>query len=193
MSAPAPFDLVAGLLVLVLVIYGVVKGLARLVLTVCGLAAGWYLALRWCGPVGEWLGARSPDAGVPGPDLHRMAAFGLIGAGVFAAAALAGWLITKALGKARLGGLNRLAGAGAGLLASIVLACAATIPLVALWPPDGGPPLRSSVLAPFAVAGGSYLTALAPRPLRERFDRASRGLMEGATTGPKREPAPRRR
>jgi membrane protein required for colicin V production len=203
-TLPAPFDLAAGLLMLVLAVYGLLKGIVRLVLDVAGLVLGWLLAVRYGEALALRLGAASREADA-GPDWHRLAAFALIFLGVtFGMSALA-WLITRALSAARLGGLNRLAGAGLGVLAAIVTTCAVTVPLIAMAPPDAGGLLRGSVLAPYAVAGGQYLEGFAPQRMRERFSAGAARLLAStgeadlppspapAVSEPKPAPVPRRR
>jgi len=172
MTVPAPFDLVAGLAALVLLVYGLISGIARIVAGFAGLALGWILAARWCEPLALRMGASNHMAAA-GPDWRRLAAFALIFAAVTLAFSILGWLVTRALGAVKLGGLNRLAGAAAGLLLAVVAACALAVPLVALSPPAGGALTRGSVLAPYAVAGGQYLVMMAPEPIGSRFQTAS--------------------
>ena len=79
-----------------------------------------------------------------------------------------------------------------GLLVAIVLICASTIPLLGLVSPDGAI-LNGSHLAPYAVAGGEYLKALAPESMRARFTEAARRLLSAGLSAPKPAPAPRPR
>jgi uncharacterized membrane protein required for colicin V production len=102
----------------------------------------------------------------------RLAAFAIIFLGVALAAAVAAWLIGRALGAVHLRWADRLAGAGVGLILGLILICALTVPLVALWPPDGGALMRDAALAPYAAAGGEYLVALVPEPMHSRFKSA---------------------
>lgn len=189
----APFDVAACCLALALVVHGAVKGLARLVFQLGGLALGWLLAARFSERLALRLGAGRPGATQAGPDLLRLAAFALIFIGVTLAMGLAAWAVTRSLGKARLGGFNRLSGACLGLLLAILVCCAATVPLVGFFPPDGGGVVRGALLGPYAVAGGAYLKAAAAEPLRSRFGAASGALMAGSLSEPRREPAPRPR
>jgi len=135
--------------------------------------------VRWCEDLAVRLGAE-PVASSLGPDLLRVVSFGLIFIAVLIATSVGTWLFTRFLGAVHLRGLDRLAGAGLGLLMAILLVCAATVPLLALSPPDGGELVRGSVIAPYAVAGGDYLKGAAPEPLRTRFMEASRALFDAA-------------
>ncbi len=172
------FDVSACLVILVLLIYGMVRGVIRLTLGFAGLAAGWALAVRYDEPLAARLAARPPEPPA-GPDLLRLAA----AAGIFVAVVLASWilawLIARALGAVKLRFLDRMAGAGLGVLMAILLICALTIPLLAHVPPDGGPLMRHSVLAPYAIAGGDYLTILVPDDLRARFSARARAFFAG--------------
>ncbi len=178
----AAFDVAAAAAIGICALYGFAKGMVRLVLGFGGLLLGWALALRFCEPVAQKLGA-----GKPGPsgelDMMRVVAFLIVFAAVVVLASLAAWGITRLMGAARLRGMDRLAGAGLGTLAAILLLCAATVPLVALAPPEGGRMLKESVLAPYAVAGGDYLKIVAPEPIRSRFTAASRSILGASLPG----------
>ncbi len=173
----SPFDLAAALAVSVLALYGFFKGMIRLVLWFTGLALGWILAVRYCEPVALRLGA-GPPGSAPGFDGHRIAAFAIVLVAVVGLASLLGLLVGRILSAAKLRGMDRLAGAGLGMLAAILLICAGTIPLVAVSPPDGGAIMKGSLLAPYAVAGGDYLKVLVPEPMRSRFTQMSRSVLQ---------------
>jgi uncharacterized membrane protein required for colicin V production len=177
MSDFSPFDLAAALVVSVLALYGFFKGMIRLVLWFVGLALGWILAVRYCEPVAVWLGAE-PAGSVPGFDVLRIVAFAIVLVAVVVITSLLGHLVTRILSAAKLRSMDRIAGAGLGMLAAILLICAATIPLVALSPPDGGMVMKESLLAPYAVAGGDYLKVLVPEPMRSRFTQMSRSVLQ---------------
>jgi membrane protein required for colicin V production len=170
----ATFDILALLILCVLALYGLMKGIVRLVLGFVGLIAGWLLAVKYAEPLALRIGAgRFGDAArTAGPDLTRLAAFAIIFLGVALASGVAAWLIGRALGAVHLQWADRLAGAGVGLILGLILICALTVPLVALWPPDGGALMRDAVLAPYAAAGGEYLLALVPEPMHSRFKSA---------------------
>ena len=169
------FDLAAGVLAFVFVLYGVFKGMARLTIGFLGLALAWILAARYAEKLALWIGAQ-PASSNPGPDALRLVSFALVFVAVVFAAAVVSWPVTKLLGVIHLRGLDRLAGAGLGLLLAILLICAATVPLMALSPPGGGAFVKQSTLAPYAVAGGEYLKELAGEPMRSRFAASARVL-----------------
>jgi len=185
MSLPAPFDLMAGAIALLLILYGMIKGLVRMVTGFAGLVLGWILAVRYSEPLARRFGATAAS-GAPSiaPDWIRMGALALLFTGVVFGACLVGWLITRALGAAKLGGANRLAGAGLGLLVAMVLICAATVPVVAWWQPAGESLMRESLLAPYAVAGGQYLAMVAADPLASHYGAAARHYFGGAAAKP---------
>ena len=162
------FDIAAGAVALVFVVYGAWRGMARLTLHVAGLVLGCVLAMRYSEWLALKLGASSASVSA-GWDPLRLVSYAIIFIAVSVLASLVAWPVTRLLAAAHLGFFDRLAGAGVGLLMATLLICGAMIPLVALSPPDGGVATRDSVLAPYAVAGGDYLKALAPEPLRSRF------------------------
>lgn len=186
----ALFDIASCLTMLVFVIYGMVKGMVRLALGFLGFAIGWFVAMRYCEPVADMLKKIVPSSGDKGFEGHRIAAFVLIFFVVLIGMGLLAWLITRALQAVKLGGLNRLAGGGLGLLVAILLICASTIPLLALVSPDGAI-MKDSYLAPYAIAGGEYLKVLAPETLQKRFTETAKILMSATLSAPT--PAPARR
>ncbi len=167
----AGFDILALLVILTLALYGFVQGTVRLVLGVAGLIGGWFLAVRYAEPLAVRIGAgRFADtAQRAGPDLTRLAAFAIIFIGVGLAAGIVAWFIGKALSAIRLRFVDRLAGAGIGLILGVILVSALTVPLISMWPPDGGTMMRDAALAPYAAAGGEYLLAVVPEPMYSRF------------------------
>jgi uncharacterized membrane protein required for colicin V production len=170
----AAYDILALLILLVCALYGLFKGIVRLILGFAGLVFGWILAVRWSEPLAARLGAgRLSDAATAaGPDVTRLVAFAAIFIAVALTAGIAAWIIGKALGAVNLRWMDRLAGAGVGLILGVMLICALTVPLVSLCPPDGGALVSSGAMAPFAVAGGEYLLALVPEPMHSRFKAA---------------------
>jgi len=169
------FDIGAGLVILLLLLGGMVKGIVRLTLGFAGLAAGWALAVRYDETLAARFRARPGDP-PPGPDLLRLAAGACIFVAVVAVSSILAWLIARALGAVKLRFLDRIAGACLGVLMGILLVCAVTVPLLVHWPPDGGALMRNSVLAPYAIAGGEYLTVLVPAETRTRFGARARAF-----------------
>ena len=170
------FDLATIVVVSVLVVYGAVKGIVRLALWVASMVFGWILAVRFCEPVAALIWG-PPDPERTGPSVAPLGAFAIIFLTVAIAAAVLAWLTTRLLSAIQLRWVDRLAGAGVGLLLGIALVCAATLPLVAFLPAGAGL-LSNSVLAPYAVAGGDYLKTLAPESMRARFTEASRQFFQ---------------
>lgn len=184
LSGLAMFDLVAAVLLLSFALYGAFRGMARLVIGAIGLAAAWVIATRYSEPLAMRWGARAGLAEATAPDALRLTAFFLLFAAVVVAAGIAGWLAARLLGAVMLGGLDRLLGAGLGILVGILLVCALTVPLLAMLPPDGGPSMKGSVLAPYAIAGGEWIAAAAPDGMRRRFSEVS-GALLSATLEPR--------
>jgi membrane protein required for colicin V production len=175
-----PFDLGAGVVALVLVLYGAWRGIIRISFWFAGWAIGWWVALRYSEPLALRLGARR-ELLADHPDLLRLACFIFLLIVVVFLASLLGWLLSRLVKLALMGPMDRLAGAGLGLLMAIVLVCAATIPILAAWPPDGGWLMSQSVLAPYAVAGGEYLKVAAAEPWKSRFSAGARAVFSKDT------------
>ncbi|HEY3177069.1 MAG TPA: CvpA family protein [Candidatus Polarisedimenticolia bacterium] len=177
-SGFAAFDVIVVILLAGFALFGLLRGMVRLVFGFAAVILGWILGLRWCETVAVPLRRIVPSSGGgAGFGGHRIAAFILIFLGVVIAVGVLAWLVTRALGAVKLGWLNRMAGAALGLLVGILVLCAATVPLLALSAPDGGSLMQGSRLAPYAVAGGEYLKVAAPEPIRERFTLAAKSLL----------------
>src|SRR5262249_22551553 len=86
LTPPHPVDIVAVVVVLALTLWGLLRGIARLLLHAAGLALGWYLAVRYAEPLATRLGAWTSA----GAEFRRLAAFAIIFIAVGAAASVIG-------------------------------------------------------------------------------------------------------
>ena len=125
-----------------------------------GWAAGWWIALRYSEPLALRLGA-CRELLANHPDLLRLACFIFLLVVVVFLASLVGWLLSRMVRMAKMGPMDRLMGAGLGM-SSIVLVCAAAIPILAAWPPDGGWLMSESVIAPTPWPGETTSRCLHP-------------------------------
>jgi membrane protein required for colicin V production len=183
-----PYDVAILLTALVAGLIGAIKGLVRIVIGLAALVAAFLLASWFDGVVGSlfsgWIATES---------IRRLTGFGIIFLGVLIVGALAGWLFGKLLSAAHVRWLDRLAGAGLGILGAILLFAALTVPLAAYLPEDTGL-LRDSRLAPWVMTIGRWVDAAVPASVRDRFRERLARLEEHwrrATTGASRPvPAP---
>ena len=157
-----------GALVVVLVVYGLVKGLARLVVGVAALIAAFLVASRFDRSVAPLLGWTGASV-----EVRTFLAYLLLFMAVLVAGAVIGWLVRKVLKAAMLGWADRLAGAAVGLVAAFLAAALLVLPLIA-YIPRGETLLEGSLLAPYVAVVADLAATVVPaelaREYRERVD-----------------------
>ena len=105
-------------------------GLFRQLASIGGVLAGLVVARMLYAMVGDWI---APELGAP-QTVARVLAFILIWVGVPMALSVVAFLLTKTAEGLCLGGVNRLAGAGVGVLKyCIVLSCLLHLPTAFHW------------------------------------------------------------
>ena len=162
------FDTVLLVVIAVLMLVGLGKGLARIAIGVGALVAAFLLAAQFHTPVAA---AVMASTGLSEP-VAAVAAYGVIFLGTMLAGALVARVLQRTLQVAMLGWADRLAGAGVGLLAALLVA-GLVLPLVGRVP-AGESLLRESVLAPYVASVAELTHGLLPAPVtagyRERMD-----------------------
>jgi membrane protein required for colicin V production len=166
------FDI--GLLVLlgILVVIGLLKGLARLLIGIAALVAAFVLAAQFHQDLAvkltwfEW-----------SDNVLKLVAYLMIFIGIMLAGGLVAWLARKVLKAAMLGWADRLAGGALGLVAAILVAALLVLPLVA-YSPFGERALRDSRLAPYVTAVADMARALVPKELSDSYNRKVEDLRQ---------------
>ena len=148
---------------LILLFVGAIKGATRIVLGVGSLVAAFLLASWFGGLAGSLLSGM-----ISSEDTRLLIGFGVVFAGTLIVGALLGWLVVKALEIVHLRWIDRLAGAAAGFVATILLFAAFSIPLAA-YLPEGSRILSESRLAPSVVRIASAVDFVLPHSLRAKF------------------------
>jgi len=149
----------------VLVIFGMVKGLVRILIGLAALAAAFVSATRFH----EGLAARLPTFDL-GAEWLRLIAYVLIFLGVLLLGGAAAFVTRRALKAAMLGWADRLGGAALGLLVATLAAGTIVLPLVA-YLPTGERLLGGSTLAPYVSVVSDLATRLVPAELSDRYRR----------------------
>jgi len=158
------FDIALLVLLGVLVILGLIKGLARLLIGIAALLAAFVLAAQFHADLATrltWL-----DLSV---NVERLIAYLMIFFGTMIVGGLVAWLARKLLKAAMLGWADRLAGGAVGLLAAVLVAALLVLPLVA-YSPFGERALRDSTLAPYVTAVADVARTLVPRELSDSYN-----------------------
>ena len=163
------FDTVLLVVIALLMLVGLLKGLARLVIGVGALVAAVILATRFHPPVAVAIAAAA-DLAEP---VATVAAYAAIFLGTMLAGALVAYALRRTLKAAMLGWADRLAGAVVGLIAALLAAGLVLVPAVGRVPAAESL-LRESALAPYVAALADVAQHLVPEPLsaeyRERMD-----------------------
>ncbi|HZZ89819.1 MAG TPA: CvpA family protein [Caulobacteraceae bacterium] len=154
------FDLAAGLVLVVSVLVGWIRGATREVTTVAALilAAVFALfALRYSGPVARHA--------IHTPWLANIAAILLVFAAVYIVLRVAAGALTRGIHRtAALGGLDRAVGAGFGALRALILLGLVNLTLTSVTPADRIPPwISGAALYPVSTVSAQTLKAFAPK------------------------------
>lgn len=146
-----------------LLIWGLIKGLTRMVMTIVALFVGLGFATRSYDIIGGWLmtfiGNRS---------LAMMIGFIVAFLVVLLIFTLLGNLIKKLLDSVNLGCLDHILGGALGFVAGMLLSSVVIITL-ALFSPQKEAVLKRSFLAPYVVEFSGVMVKLVPEDLREEF------------------------
>jgi membrane protein required for colicin V production len=154
------FDLAAGLVLIVSVLVGWIRGAAREVATVAALiiaAVVALFALRFSGPIARHA--------IHTPWLANIAAILIVFAAVYILLrVMAGSLTRRIHQTSGLGGVDRMVGAGFGAARALVLLGLVNLTVNAIMPPDRMPPwISGALLYPVSSLSASALKAFAPR------------------------------
>lgn len=153
-------DIVLVVLCAGLGILGIVQGLVRQLFSLGGLVLGHLLGAKYYGPAREALGISFEHS--------EIVAYLLLFVGAYVCVRLVGALVERLVRGSTLSGTDRLGGLLAGLVKGAVLAVLLVFVLVILLPRDA-PLLRSSTLAPRAIAAAEWAAPIFPDPIAEAF------------------------
>ncbi len=178
-------DVVLGILILISVIAGIKKGLAR---TAVGLGAailGLLCGLWFHGMLGAYLTFTSRN-------VANLIAFFVIFLTFVLAGSLIGFLIDRLLKLVRLSWLNRVAGGAFGLLRGVLVAAIVVMAVMAFTARPGPRSVTQSRLAPYVIDTARAITAAAPfevkTAFRNSYDRVKRIWADAVKHGIRRLP-----
>lgn len=156
-------DIVLGILILISVVSGIRRGLARAAIGFCAVIFGLFCALWFYG----MLGAHLRFAG--SRNIANLIAFFVIFLGVVLTGSLIGFLIDRLLKLVRLSWLNRLLGGAFGLIRGALVGAIVVLALMAFWPGPAPRPVTQSRLAPYVIDTARVLAAAAPYEVKTAF------------------------
>lgn len=146
-----------------LLVWGLLKGLTRMVMTIIALFVGLIFATRSYDVIGGWF----VDL-VNNRSIAMMVGFVLAFLTVMVVFTLVANLLKKLLDSVNLGCLDHALGGVLGLLSGILLSSILIISMT-LFLPTGDTVLKKSVLAPYVVEFSSVVVNMIPEDLREDF------------------------
>ena len=160
------FDLVLLVLAGILVVFGMFKGLIRILIGIAALVAAFALAASFHQPLADKLAEMSiPFVG------QRLVAYLLIFVGVMLAGGLLARVLRKMVKIAMLGWADRLGGAALGLVAAMLIAALLLLPAVA-YSPKTRVWMQGSILAPYVTVVADAANYMVPGELRTRYREA---------------------
>jgi len=167
-------DIIIAVLVVTSVVSSIIRGLTRELVSLAALVLGILFGLWWHPVVGSHIEPHVGSQGIAG-----FVAFFVV---LFSFVAL-GWLVSKVLGALiKAGGLrwvDRLLGAAFGLLRGVLASAALVLAIVAfLQGPATARAVAQSKFAPAVLQCARGIAALAPRSLRDAFDRGFQRIRE---------------
>jgi len=158
------FDIGLLILLALLVLFGLIKGLTRLLIGMGALIVGFLLAAQFHQQLAvklTWINVNE--------DILKLIAYVLIFFGTMFVGGVLAWVARKLLKAAMLSWADRLAGGAVGLVAALLVAAWLVLPLVA-YSPFGERALRESVLAPYVAVVADVAKELVPQELSDSYE-----------------------
>jgi membrane protein required for colicin V production len=171
MNTPNWFDVFLILLLLSSVVAGLRTGFARVVVGLIASVFG-FLAAFWC----YRLVAVNIQPWVSNTALADALGFFLVFIGVLILGSLVGAILSRLLQWVGLSWFNHLLGGAAGLARGILVVAVMVSAIVAFSPSPPPGFLGNSTLLPYALDVSSWISATAPRELKDAFDAQMRSL-----------------
>lgn len=166
------FDIGLLILLVLLVLFGLIKGLTRLLIGMGALIVGFLLAAQFHQQLAvklTWINVND--------DVLKLIAYVMIFFGTMAVGGVLAWIVRKLLKVAMLSWADRLAGGAVGLVAAMLIAAWLVLPLVA-YSPFGEKALRDSTLAPYVAVVADLAKRLVPKELSDSYNKKIEDLRE---------------
>jgi membrane protein required for colicin V production len=161
------FDIIVLGVVGVLMLRGLWKGLARQLLGLAGVAAGYVMAMRFCGPLASMFltGFR--------PAMGNIISFFAIFIACIITVSIIGWIAGKLTSTAGPGILNRIGGGILGGMKGCLIVSVAVMMLIAFMPPHSSV-FKGSRTMKYIQPIAGVASRLAPKNIRTRYKEKAR-------------------
>jgi membrane protein required for colicin V production len=158
-----PFDIALVMLLAYGLVRGIFRGLVKEVSSIVGVLAGYYAAYSYyslvAGQLARWLDSQA---------YLNILSFLIIFISVFLLVTILGTVIKYLMKVAFLGWLDRICGAGFGLVKGILIGCVLFILLTAFLP-KGSPLIQDSVLAPHLAGVSESMAKIVTSEMKLKF------------------------
>ena len=142
---------------------GIFRGLVKEISSIIGVLAGYYAAYTYYGQLSKLIARWLSDAGY-----INILSFFIIFCLVFFIVSILGVIIKYLLSISHLGWVDRICGAGFGLVKGILIAAILLIVLTAFLP-KGPPVIKESFLAPHVSHISEAMAKVVPKQMKQEF------------------------
>jgi len=160
-----PFDIVIAVILIFCLVRGIFRGLIKELSSIVGVLAGFYAAYSYYPDLGHVLAKW-----ISSPAYLNILSFMLIFFGVFISIGILGVIIKYLLSIAFLGWVDRLCGAGFGVLKGILISSVILL-VLATFLPKGAPIIKESILAPRVMLVSETMAQVIPIEMKREFSK----------------------
>ncbi len=157
------FDIVIIIIVGFCLIRGVFRGLIKEISSIIGVFGGFYAAYTYYTVI-----AKSLSGWISNDSYCNILSFMVIFCGVFLIISILGIIIKYILNIAFLGLVDRICGAGFGIIKGVLIVSVLLITLTSFLP-KGAPVIKKSLLAPHVTSISEKMAKVIPKEMKQKF------------------------
>lgn len=158
-----PFDIVIIVILSFCLLRGIFRGLVKEVSGLIGVLAGFYAAFTYYTEIAKFLSRWISDV-----SYCNILSFLIIFCGVLIIVNILGIIIKYILKIASMGWIDRISGAGFGIIKAVLIVSILLIMLTTFLP-KGSPVVRNSMFAPYITMVSEKLAKVIPQSMKDQF------------------------
>jgi len=158
-----PFDIVIIVILSFCLVRGIFRGLVKEVSAIIGVLAGFYAAYTYYAEIAKLL-----SKWISNVAYSNILSFLILFVGVLVIVNILGIIIKYILKIASLGWIDRVSGAGFGIIKGVLIVSILLIMLTAFLP-KGSPVIRNSMLSPYITMVSERLAKVIPQSMKDQF------------------------
>lgn len=158
-----PFDIVIIVILSFCLVRGIFRGLVKEVSAIIGVLAGFYAAYSYYAEIAKLL-----SNWISNVAYSNILSFLILFVGVLVIVNILGIIIKYILKIASLGWIDRVSGAGFGIIKGVLIVSILLIMLTAFLP-KGSPVIRNSMLSPYITLVSERLAKVIPQSMKDQF------------------------